>query len=163
MDLVLPPPSQGETAPAASRIALFGNGADVFVCTEDGAIGLLAASRHTLLIDARQWFDVRDIDEMTRSMGVQAKWYTSKMRRPAALWDYLTVALEALQQGHRVAIFCEHGKHRSFQLCLYLLSPWFHGDYETVFGYIHAKRPICQASNLPRLWVRPVSAWSVLK
>ena len=122
-------PSRGEKGPAASRLALFDNSAELFVARLDGAQSLLqaSASRQALGIDARKWFDPRGLDRnrfpKVRIMGVEAKWFTAELRPPAELWECLE-ALAALRRGDRVVFYCEHGKHRSFQLALYVLSPF---------------------------------------
>ena len=163
MDLVVTKPSTRSAGPAASRIALFENWGELFVAREEGAISLLeTASRPTLAIDARQWFDVYDHSRYSRIVGVDAKWYTQALRPPAELWKHLEVALVALRKGERVILFCEKGKHRSFQLCLYLLSP-FLIEFWTVVDFVQAKRPIVEPSNLPRLRPRAISAWLVFK
>ena len=121
-----------------------------------------AAARPTLVIDARKWFDVQRHNAFARVMGVEAKWYTQALRPHADLWQFLDVALEALAQGERVVLFCKEAKHRCFQLLCYLLSAYF-PDFQAVFSFVHTKRPVVQATNLPRLWLRAVSAWLVLK
>ena len=141
-------------APAASRIALLDNFAELYLAREEGARRFLdSASRPTLAIDAREWFDPynHNDNELARIVGVKAKHFTSQLRQPSELWPYLDIALDALRHGERVIIFCREGRHRSFQLLCYLLSAYMR-DFRTTVDFITTKRPIVQATYLPRLW-----------
>ena len=164
MDLVSHSPSiRSKRGPAASRIALLDNYAEVFLAREEGARFLLdTAARPTLLIDARKWFDVFEANDFARVVGIKAQWFTEALRPRQDIWDCLNVALEALWNGERVVLFCEAARHRCFQLLLYLLSPYF-PDFQAIVEFVKTKRPVVEPSHLPRLWLRAVSAWLVFK
>ena len=155
--------AHGTRAPAASRIALLNNFAELYLAREEAAMHFLdTASRPTLAIDAREWFDLYNHNDWARIVGVKAQHFTHQLRQPSELWPYLDIAFDALRRGERVIIFCKQGRHRSFQLALYLLSPYMR-EFRTTVDFIQSKRPIVQPSNLPRLWFCVVSVWLVFK
>ena len=81
---------------------------------------------------------------------------------PGRALENLDIALEALRNAERVVVFCTHGKHRSFQLLLYLLSPYFPEFWANV-NFVRMKRPVAEPTHLLRLWLRAVSTCLVLK
>ena len=160
--MVSPPPLPRQAGPAITRIVLLDNYAELFLGTFEGAWSLLeqgqqGASRRTLAIDARDWFDLYEVqgNPKVRVMGVEAAWFTVELRTPGILWQELREALVALRAGERVILFCRQGKHRSFQLLLYLLSPYM-PSFEAAGSFAQTKRPVAECYSLPRLWLRAV-------
>ena len=145
----------GLQAPPASRIATFANGAEVFVATEEGAhmwmravdeLGEMASSP-LLAVDARKWYDLYSRSPQTEMIGIQAWWWTEAYRPRAEMWDAMLPIMRALASGRRIIFFCKAGRHRSFQLALWLLMPYF-DNFEEAVAFVARSRTIVQASCL---------------
>ena len=142
--------------PPASRIAKFLNGAEVFIATEEGAHLWMEASSHAemppegplLVVDARSDFDLRfEPADHRERIGIMAKFFTQKLRRPSDLFDAMAPVIEALVDGRRIIFFCQAGRHRSFQLAMWLMMCYF-TDFNCLVAFVAMRRICVQATNL---------------
>ena len=118
--------------PEVSRIVGFSNGAEVFIGTEEGAwrwIDAVAdlpvpASGPLLAVDAREDFASQREGATAERIGIHAQTWTKELSDWSrdALWEAMWPVFVALFAGRRIVFFCKAGRHRSFQLCLWLLS-----------------------------------------
>ena len=145
----------GLETPPVSRIATFSNGAEVFVATEEGANMWMSAvdkledmaSSPLLAVDARNWYDLWSRSPQTEMMGIQAWWFTEAYRPRDDMWNAMLPIMKALASGRRIIFFCKAGRHRSFQLALWLLMPYF-DNFEEAVAFVASRRTIVQASCL---------------
>ena len=146
-------------APDASRIARFANGAEIFIARAEGAerwsdamkkldILDMPASGPLMLVDARNDFEHRRIyEEHREEVGIKAVRFTSKLQDPGVLAEALKPVVKALVAGQRIVFWCKAGRHRSFQLAMWLLAPWF-ANFEILVAFVAMKRICVQAVHL---------------
>ena len=143
--------------PPVSRIATFSNGAEVFVAKAEGANMWIRAvekleemaSSPLLAVDARDWGALWSRKPQAERMGIHAQWFTQEYRPPDVMWTAMLPILKALASGRRIIFFCKAGRHRSFQLALWLLMPYFEHFGEAV-AFVASRRTIVQPTSLPR-------------
>ena len=149
-----------EIAPDASRIASFSNGAEVYIAREEGArrwsdayknldVLDMPASGPLYLVDARDEIDHHHyVAEFREEIGIRAVRFTTHLQNPATLARAMKPVVNALVAGQRIVFFCKHGRHRSFQLALWLLAPFF-DEFEVLVAFVAMRRICVQAKNLP--------------